>query len=111
MIRKLGAVCALVAMTFSVFVVSIPAFADEGNTPGQLIAPGPPPLPPYEVATTPPGGGYIWVPGHWSLERRGLGPGTVGPLPSRLDVDRGVFGGRPGTPTRSERRPFVRSHS
>src|ERR1700737_1923230 len=65
MIRKLGAVCALGALVLGVFVPSSPAFADEGNYPGQLIAPGPPPPLPYEVATSSPGGGYLWVPGRW----------------------------------------------
>ena len=60
MVRRLSAVGALVAVVFGVFIMSNPALADDDH-----VAPGPPPPVPYDVAPAPPGGGYVWVAGHW----------------------------------------------
>lgn len=65
MVRRLYALGALVAVVFGVFIVSNPALADDDHNQGQMIAPGLPPPVPYDVASAPPGGGYVWVAGHW----------------------------------------------
>jgi hypothetical protein len=71
MIRRLSAAGMLVAVVFGVLTAANSAFAEGNGDRGEVVAPGPPPLPPGDIATPPPSIGYVWVPGYWYYQQTG----------------------------------------